>query len=75
MVIFKSNIPIPKNTRVTDFTFQSGYIQILSENIREGVNMFFTFQSGYIQIPTKKGRTTVKHPLHSNLVLFKSVKL
>ena len=53
------------------FTFQSGYIQIVTIPYAVLANVAFTFQSGYIQIKTVLDRMYYTNTLHSNLVIFK----
>ena len=56
------------------FTFQSGYIQIITNNSIYQLYHCFTFQSGYIQIKVTTELVKKMKLLHSNLVIFKSEK-
>ena len=53
------------------FTFQSGYIQIITGKSPTVWDKIFTFQSGYIQIVTNADDRNTQLTLHSNLVIFK----
>ena len=54
-----------------DFTFQSGYIQMMIYHPQYNQLLLFTFQSGYIQILIALAIATAVMSLHSNLVIFK----
>ena len=57
--------------KIHNFTFQSGYIQIYMQEMKETVGIVFTFQSGYIQIQLLQSAPPTNQTLHSNLVTFK----
>ena len=57
------------------FTFQSGSIQIKTPKIPIIARPNFTFQSGSIQIVLSLKAVRTNKTLHSNLVLFKSLRL
>ena len=59
---------------VVNFTFQSGYIQIVFLSPIPPTTNIFTFQSGYIQIRIDRIIGLTGTLLHSNLVIFKSEK-
>ena len=56
------------------FTFQSGYIQIITGKSPTVWDKIFTFQSGYIQIVTNADDRNTQLTLHSNLVIFKCLQ-
>ena len=58
----------------SNFTFQSGYIQMRRAIVKLAINVCFTFQSGYIQMYRTAHKACGICPLHSNLVIFKSIK-
>ena len=73
MVLFKSVSEITLPCKIQSFTFQYGSIQINGISVLDAAAVNFTFQYGSIQIYTCMGCRSFLTPLHSNMVLFKSV--
>ena len=71
LVIFKSIWDKIGDNLGNDFTFQSGYIQMLNTFLKLALIINFTFQSGYIQMLTLRWLCGMIKTLHSNLVIFK----